>query len=52
MIANAIPLAIKQYSIAVAPERSARNLEISCRIQNSRWRRQKTDSDRYAPPEI
>src|SRR4030081_3999809 len=40
MIANAIPVAIKQYSIAVAPERSAKNLEISCRIQNSRWRPQ------------
>src|SRR5665647_3847515 len=29
------PTAIRQYSMAVAPDRSARNLENSCRIQNS-----------------
>jgi hypothetical protein len=29
------PAAIRQYSMAVAPDSSRRNLEISCRIQNS-----------------
>jgi len=28
-----MPAAIKQYSMAVAPDSSARNLESSCRIQ-------------------
>ena len=35
MITKAIPLAIRQYSMAVAPDWSLMNLEKSGRIQNS-----------------
>ena len=35
MIANAMPQAIRQYSIAVAPDWSLRNFDNSCRIQDS-----------------
>jgi hypothetical protein len=35
MITKAIPVAIKQYSMAVAPDSSLINLEKSRRIQNS-----------------
>src|SRR5579871_6397215 len=35
MITMLSPTAIRQYSIAVAPDSSSRNREISCRIQNS-----------------
>jgi hypothetical protein len=35
MITMLRPTAIRQYSIAVAPDSSSRNFENSCRIQNS-----------------
>src|SRR5882724_10883442 len=35
MITMLRPTAIRQYSMAVAPDSSRRNLEISCRIQSS-----------------
>jgi hypothetical protein len=35
MITMAMPTAIRQYSMAVAPDWSRRNFENKCRIQNS-----------------
>ena len=48
IITMLIPTAIRQYSMAVAPDSSLRNLANSCSIQNSRWRAKGLSPERPA----